>query len=433
MIFDAAIIGGGPAGYSAAFEAVRYGMSVIIFERDELGGTCLNRGCVPTKYLLHTARTFYEAAESRNPGIISGALKLDMSASGNRMRNLISSLRSGLNASLEKQGVKIVKGNASILSADTIECDGTKYRTKNLIIASGTSPADKLAENAVNSDDLLYIDQIPERLHIIGGGTVAVEFAFLYRMLGSEVAVSIRGRRILRGWDKEIAVSLTQSMKRKGIRINTECDLSAFRAEKGETVLSAAGRKCILPSSVNDLFDIDENGAVVTDDNGQTKTPGVFAAGDVTVGSEKLAHVAMAQGKRIIRCIAGVKNDSIPSVTKCIYTDQEAASCGLTEEEALKSGIDAVVGKQSMLSNARTLISTDERGFIKIVADRSGRTVAGAQLLCEHAGDIIPSLALAVDQKLTVDQMLETVFPHPSYAEAITDALTVLRDKLDAV
>lgn len=431
MIFDIAVIGGGPAGYSAAFEAIRYNLSVVLFERDEIGGTCLNRGCVPTKYLLHTARKYYEAGKDK--GIIFETLKLDYGLILKRMSELISSLRSGLDERLKGSGVKLVKGNASLLSAGVIECDGEQYESRYVIIASGTVPSGPLINNSLNSDEILRLDHIPQKLHIVGGGTVAVEFAWIYRMLGSDVSVSIRGERILRGWDKEIAVSLTKSMKKKGIRINTGCDLSDFTAEPDETVLSATGRQCILPRSGSHLFDVDEKGAIVTDQNGQTKTPGIFAAGDVMSGSEKLAHMGMAQGKRTVRFIAGKKDAVYPCAIRCIYTDQEIASAGLTEEEALIRGIDAKTGKQSMFSNARSLISTDERGFVKIIADGSRRTVIGAQLMCEHAGEIIPVLALAVDQSLTVDQMLDTVFPHPSYSETVMEALLSLKDKLDAV
>ena len=431
MKFDIAVIGGGPAGYSAAFEAIRYKLSVVLFESGEIGGTCLNRGCVPTKYLLHTARRYFEAG--RDQGIIFDALKLDYTNTVKSMNDMISSLRSGLADRLERSGVKLVKGNASLRSAGLIECGGEEYEAGHVIIASGTVPASPVVSNALNSDEILRLDHIPEKLHIIGGGSVACEFAWIYRMLGSEVELSLRGNRILRGWDREIAVSLTQSMKKAGIKINTDCDLSTFSADKDTPVLSAAGRKCVLPVTDGSLLDLDQDGAIVTGPDCETKISGIYAAGDVMSGSEKLAHIAMAQGKRAVRSAAGIKDNASPCVIRCIYTDQEIASAGLTEEEAMQKGIDAKTGKQSMFSNARNLISTDERGFVKIIADGSSRRIIGAQLMCEHAGEIIPVLALAIDQRLSVDQMLDTVFPHPSCSETVTDALQALKDKLDAV
>ena len=428
-MYDLAIIGGGPAGYSAAFEAAGYNLSVVLFEKDSLGGTCLNRGCVPTKYLSHTARKYYEGANSSD-GIVFQSLSVDYSKTRTRMKEIISSLRDGLSESLKRTETVIINGTAVIKRCGVIACNGQEYTAENIIICTGSVNNAPLADGAKTSDDILDMDHIPEKLHIIGGGIVAVEFAEIFRMLGSDVSISIRGDRILRKWDKEIAVGMTQSMKKKGIRINRGCDLASVTFSQDEVVLSAAGRCASLPACEKDLFDTGAGGGIIVDKNYQTKTKGIFAAGDCVEGSVQLAHTAMEQGRQIVRFIAKGIEPEEHTVIKCIYPGQEVASAGITQAQAAEKGIECVCAKQTMFSNARTLISTDERGFIKIVAARKDGRILGAQLMCEHAGEIISELAVAIDQGLTVDKMLQTVRPHPSYCESLQDALRSLEGML---
>ena len=431
-MYDLAILGGGPAGYSAAFEAAGYRMSVVLFERDAMGGACLNRGCVPTKYLSHIARRYYELRTGENDGLSFRCLTLDFDKARARMESIVSSLRRGLEDKLDRDGVSVVSGNAEIVGGGLIVCGGRSYEAKNILIATGSAPAAPVVPGAITSDELLKAGEAPKRLHIIGGGTAAVEFAEIFRMLGSDVEITIRADRILRKWDKEIAVGVARSMKKKGIRINTGADLSVFDAPPDEVVLSATGRQAVLPGVQSGLYETGRTGGVVVDGNGQTKTEGIFAAGDVIEGSARLAHIAMEQGRRVVRFIAGEKTGKDFAVIQCIYPDQEIASVGLTEAEARERGIEIVSAKQTMFSNARTVISTQERGFVKILAEKQSGKVAGAQLMCERAGDIASELALAVVHGITVGEMLRSVRPHPSYSEAVTDALRSLEEKMRA-
>lgn len=433
MKFDLAILGGGPAGYSAAFEAVRYNMSVILFERDAMGGTCLNRGCVPTKYLSHMARKYHEFRICENDGLSFQSLMLEFDKTRIRMGGIISSLRSGLEDKLNKDGINVISGDAEIMDRNLVICNGCKYEAKNILIATGSAPIAPVVPGAITSDDILEIDKIPNRLHIIGGGTTAIEFAEIFRMLGSDVEVSIRADRILRKWDKEIAAGVVQSMKKKGIRINKNFDFSVFDAPPNEVVLSAVGRKAVLPKNQNNFYEVGKTGGIVVDENGGTKTDNIFAAGDVIEGSTQLAHIAMEQGRRVVQFIAGEKKRKSFAVIQCIYLDQEIASVGLTEAKAGERGIEIISAKQTMFSNARTMISTQERGFIKILAEKQSGKVVGAQLMCERAGDIASELALAIVHGITVSEMLCSVRPHPSYSEAVTDTLRSLEEKMCAL
>lgn len=432
MMYDLAIIGGGPAGYSAALEARRHHMSVVIFERDLLGGTCLNRGCVPTKYLSHIARKYYEIKNAAKDGFVVPKIGIDYKKTSSRMADVVASLRNGLEGQLHGDGVLVVRGDASIIGKGTISCGGTVYEAEYILIATGSVPEEPLIEGAVSSDGLLAIDHIPKALHVLGGGTAAVEFAEIFRMFGSKVTVSIRSERILRKWDREISVGLAQSMRRKGITIQKNCDFDRLEIDREAVVLSAAGRKALLPTATRGLFDIGLAGGILVDENGQTRTVGIYAAGDVVNGSVRLAHIGMEQGRNVVRHIVGIGHRNREAAVKCIYPAQEIASVGITEADAKDRGIEAVTAKQTMFANARTLISTEERGFIKVVVDRRKRTVLGAQLMCERAGDIVAEFALAIDQGLTVDEMLCSVRPHPSYCEAISDVLRITEDKLDA-
>ena len=429
-MFELAIIGGGPAGYSAAFEATRYGMSVVLFEYDNVGGTCLNRGCVPTKYLLHVARKYQDAQKS-DDGIFFQSFGIEYGKTKSKMDSVVASLRTGLYENLKKSGIEMVTGNAAIKGSGAIECNGKIYNAKNILIATGSVTKPPLVTGALTSDEALNLDYIPEKIHIIGGGTTAVEFAEIFSMLGSNVKISIRGDRILRNWDKEISVGLSQSMKKKGVIINKGCDIPSMSFSDDEIVISATGRAANIPLVEVDLFDIGSNGGIVVDKNFETKTKGVFAAGDVIDGSVKLAHTAMNQGRQIVKYIAKGIAPKESCVIKCIYPDQEIASVGLTEAEAKANRMDCAVAKQTMYTNARTIISTEERGFMKAVASKTDGKLLGAQLMCENAGEIVADFAMALDHGMTASEMLRTVRPHPSYCESIQDVLRTLEDKID--
>ena len=431
MMYDLAVVGTGPAGYSAAFEAVRNGLSVVVFEKEDLGGTCLNRGCVPTKFLSHIARKYSELQTAESEGICCREVSLDYTKARERMREIVSSLRSGLEDRLSRN-VTVIRGSAEIRGAGQVVCGGTSYTAKSILIATGTVPARNIFPGALNSDELLRLETVPSRLHIIGGGTVAVEFAEIFRMLGSRVTVSFRADRLLRKWDREISVGIAQSLKKKGIQINSSCDFSAFTVDPDETVLCAISRIPQLPGTGCSLFETGENGGILVDADGQTATAGIYAAGDVVEGSPCLAHVAMEQGKQVVRHILGKDTKTGSAVVRCIYLDQEIASVGLTESKAKEKGIAYIAAKQPMFSNARTMISTAERGFVKILAEKNTHAVLGAQLMCERAGDMAGELLLAVNLGITVEEMLQSVRPHPSYCEAVTEVLSALEEKIRA-
>lgn len=430
MIYDIAIIGGGPGGYSAAFEAVRYHMSVVLFEKDRLGGTCLNRGCIPTKYLGYVAGMVRDIKKSTEYGIDTSFNGISVSSLQKKNESIMSDLRDGLNERLIGEGVDIIHGLAELVDAHNVVCDGRTYEFGNVIIATGSKTYDDMINPyAITSDEVLSLDHIPDSVSILGGGVIAVEFADIFSGLGSDVTMYLRGNRILRGWDRDISTGMTQHLKKNGVKIVANCSPDTFSAVNDSCVLQAFGRHKAVEGLNYSLFDIGDDGGIIVDKHGMTRTRDVFAIGDVVSGSRMLAHTAMNQGIRTIRYIAGENLPEEPSVVSCIYTSPESASVGITKDEAEKRGLDVIVGKYPMYSNARTLIAGGERGFIKVVADRNSHIIMGAQMMCDRASDMIGEFAMAIDNSMTAEDMLCTVRPHPSYSEAITEALSSLCER----
>ncbi len=423
-MYKIAIIGGGPAGYSAAFEAVRFGFSVLLFEMDELGGTCLNRGCIPTKYLSHVAELYSNINESKRYGIGVEPTGLDYEKTVAESENIVSKLRVDLTNNLLQSKITIVKGKAKLLDETHISCNGEVFEAEHIIIATGSKNTDKPLADCINTDELLSLKHLPDKLIILGGGVSAVEFADIFSRLGVRIDIYIRGKRILRKWSKEIAASISSVLKKNGVKIHTEADLADIDLTSA-TVLSVLGRKPNLEGVDEGLVSIADDGGIVVDEYYRTKTKNIFAVGDVTENSAQLAHVAMEEAKQVVRFIAG-ETTKKSAVVQCIYTMPEVAVVGLSESEAKEAGIDYISAKQTLYSNARTVIGSTDRGFIKIIADKNTEKILGAELMCERASDIVGELALAINSGVTVSELEGSTRAHPTFYEAVTEALAKL-------
>ncbi|MCM1193016.1 MAG: NAD(P)/FAD-dependent oxidoreductase [Butyrivibrio sp.] len=432
MMYDLAVIGGGPAGYSAAFEALRHDKKVVLFEAGLVGGTCLNRGCVPTKYLSHVANQLSSWHKAEEYGIGMEQVSFDYRKSWGNMQSKIRQLRDGLSDALRSGNVDLVMGNALIEDCHTVACAGNEYTVEKILICTGTKPDMPFGVpgNFMTSDELLKRKSVPGTLAVLGGGVVAVEFAHIFAAFGSKVTMFIRRERILRGWDKEIAIGLSSRLKKSGVEIKAKCTQGEMFAAKAEAVLCALGRKPDIDTEAFRRLGIKADDGILADENGRTSVENIYAAGDVISGSVRLAHDAMYQGERAVRSMfLGVQREPAPVTVKCIYAGMEAASAGLTLDEAKVRGINAVAAKQTMGGNARTLIASGEREFIKLVADADKNVLIGAHILCERAGDIVSELALAMNCGVPVSELIRSVRPHPSYCEEITVALKGLQTK----
>lgn len=423
-MYKIAIIGGGPAGYSAAFEAVRFGFSVLLFEMDELGGTCLNRGCVPTKYLAHIADLYRNINVSNRYGIGVELTGLDYEKTVAESENIVSKLREDLTNNLLQSKITIVKGKARLLDETHISCNDEVFEAEYIIIATGSKNTDKPFADCINTDELLSLKHLPDKLIILGGGVSAVEFADIFSSLGTQVDIYIRGKRILRKWSKEIATSISSVLKKNGVKIHTEADFADIDLTSA-TVLSVLGRKPNLEGVDEGLVSIADDGGIVVDEYYRTKTKNIFAVGDVTENSAQLAHVAMEEAKQVVRFIAG-ETTKKSAVVQCIYTMPEVAVAGLSESEAKEAGIDYISAKQTLYSNARTLIGSTDRGFIKIIADKNTEKILGAELMCERASDMVGELALSINSGIKVSELEGSTRAHPTFYEAVTEALAKL-------
>lgn len=453
--FELAIIGAGPGGYVAAIRAAQLGISTVLIERDQVGGTCLNRGCIPTKTILHTAELFAELSHADALGIRLESAVIDFDALRARTAEVRESLRDGVEALVAANGVTLLRGTATITGSSSItvsqpDASVIEISCDHLVIATGSAPSMPpiagIGEDGVlTSDDLL--ETVPElrRLVIVGGGAIGMEFAGIYAALGTEVTVLEAAPRILPTMDREFGQSLAMSCKKRGCAIVANALVEAFErtaggsllvryAAKGtvdtadaDAVLIATGRTPAIGGLFDEGFELElDRGRIVVDEHMKTSVEGVYAIGDVAAAGAQLAHAASAQGIVAVETIAGMDASFDSSIVpSCVYSSPEIASVGTTEAEAKEAGIAAHAGKFVMTGNGKSVITGQDRSFAKIVVDESGRII-GAQLMCGRATDMIGELAVAVANGLTIEQMESVIRPHPTFEEAIGEALEAL-------
>lgn len=451
-MFDIAIIGAGPGGYTAADEAARRGKSVVLFERNLLGGTCLNRGCVPTKALLRSSKAYVEAINGNEYGIASSGVQLDFSAMHARKTKIVTSLRDGLTKLMKKDKVKLVEGEAQIVSANdascTIVCGNMEYEARETVIATGSVPK-SIPIPGIELPGVLTSDDILEgegkdlsSLIIIGGGVIGVECAEIYTALGRQVTILEAMERILPPFDKEIAQRINMHLKKSNVKIETAARVAEITQQddilcvrycnkKGDEqqicargVLIATGRTAETTGLfANNIHAKLERGALVCDDDGRSSLPHVWAIGDVRAGTTQLAHVAMAQARNVIRVICHeeqlMNEQLIPS---CVYTSPEVASIGITEAEAKERGLLIRTAKVVTGSNAKCLIEGGDSGYLKLIAAKDNGRILGAQLVCPRATDLIGELTVAIAQDMTAAQLAAVIHPHPTVNELIAEA-----------
>ena len=445
--YDLLVIGGGPGGYVAAIRAAQLGMKVALAEKDRLGGTCLNRGCIPTKTLLFSASLLRESAHWPELGLKIEGAGFDFDAMHARKDAVVNQLRDGVAALLKANRVGVYTAAARVIGAGAAEIGGETLTAERILIAAGSRPALPPVPGldlpgVVTSDHLLAGKAWFPRLAIIGGGVIGMEFAALYQALGCEVTVIEALDRILPTLDRDIGQNLALLSKKRGVALHTGARLLAveqtaeglacrFTVKDEELaltvdgVLVATGRR----AAVEHLFapgcaPETDKGGIKVDADYQTSIPGIYAIGDVVSGSVQLAHAASAMGVNAVCGMAGLpapfRMDLIPG---CVYTDPEIACVGLTADQAVSAGIAVKTGKYLMSGNGKSLIELAERGFVKLVAEAASGRLLGAQLMCRHATDMINQLTLAIGQDLTAEQAAATIHPHPTFGEGVAEAL----------
>jgi dihydrolipoamide dehydrogenase len=456
--YDLIIIGSGPGGYVAAIKASQLGKKTAIIENRELGGTCLNRGCIPTKTIMHSSRLFYEAKNLQEAGIEIEGLGFDMNRIQERKEEIVFRIRKGIKSLLEANKVTVIPGTATIMDSHRVRViqnwaqeEDTNQEPRevsgdNILIATGSQPflppiEGISQENVVTSDQLLSeTDFKYHNLLIIGGGVIGIEFASIYQEFGSQVEIIEAMDRILPSMDKEISQSLAMSLKKKGVKIHTKTvvkrisktdqllceyeDNAGVHFAQADGILVAVGRKANTRDLFGPEFSLEMEGdKIKVNEDFETSKEHIYAIGDVIKGIQ-LAHAASAQGIRAVENMYGKKQSiELSAIPSCIYTYPEIATVGLTEEEAKAKGYIVKTGKYPMLGNSKIILSADERGYIKVVCDSSNNKILGAQIICPRATDMIGEFTTAMVNGLTAEDLGKVIRPHPTYGEAITEAV----------
>ncbi len=430
-MYDLAIIGAGWAGFNAAQEAKTLGLKVALIERALVGGTCLNRGCIPTKTLIQSAKTFQQFKKSNTFGIIlSGSsvnLLADFSQIQARKEKIIQQLRQGMQSRLS--GIDFLNQEARILDRNNIKLQDKQIQTKFILIATGSAPIELAnfkfnGENILSSDEILNLHTLPASLLIIGGGVIGCEFASLFSALGSQVTVVELMAQLLPGENKEVARKLENCFKKKGLNVYTNTDAGTVDFKKYDLVLVCVGRKPEIPGLEKLNLKI-EKGKIVIDEFLMTNIDGIYAAGDCT-GKSMLAHFAAYQGRIVAYNIANphnLKKADSKVIPNCIFTDPEIASVGLNEEMAKDKNIEVKINKFDFLASPMARILDETEGFIKIVSDGKTDKVLGASIIGPKATELIGIFVLAINSGLTISQLKDVILPHPSLSEGITEAL----------
>ncbi|MCM1483401.1 MAG: dihydrolipoyl dehydrogenase [Muribaculaceae bacterium] len=436
--YDLIIIGSGPGGYSTAATAAASGMKVMICERAELGGTCLNRGCIPTKALCHTATIALQMVQAAKEGLIAPEVpSIDFAAAMQRKAGIVAQLREGVEMTLKD--VTIIHGEASFTSPSTVEINGTEYTAPQIIVATGSRPATldiPGAELAIDSDALLNTTTLPESIVITGAGVIGMEFASILSALGVKTTVVEYCREILPPLDADIAKRLRTILKRRGINIITSATVKAIHPgltveyeSKGRTsaidadaVLMAVGRRPVLPAGLTELgVTLDRRGFIEVDSSMRTSIPGIYAVGDVN-GRCMLAHAAEAQGRVAIGHPMNL--DVIPSA---VFTYPECAMAGPTEEQCRNTGLDIITGQATFRANGKAVAMGETDGLIKVIAMRDGARIIACHICGPHAADLIAEPALAIAHGLTAADLLTTIHAHPTLSEVLPRALESMR------
>ena len=423
------IIGAGPGGYELAAKLSRRGDEVTLIERSLPGGTCLNRGCIPTKVMAHAADIIIEAVHAADYGIGLSAPQIDFGRLCGRRDAIVSQLREGVEMLLE--GVNIIHGEARFTGPATVEVNGETLTADRIIIATGSSPSSLPipgAEFAITSDGLLSMESLPSSLAIIGAGVIGMEFASIFARLGVSVTVVEYLKEILPQFDKDMAKRLRQAVAATGVTFITGAAVTAIEPGKiiytsgaksgdvsADVIAVATGRRPNLPEGLDKAgIEVTERGAIKVDRNTmQTTADNVYAIGDVN-GICMLAHAASAQA----RIVAGenVVTDTVPSV---VFTYPEAAIAGMTEQQCKDAGMTVKSIKVPFRGNGKALTMGQPEGVVKLTVDAETSAVAGCQIIGPHAGDLIQEVAVVIANELSVNAITKTIHPHPTLCEAI--------------
>ena len=458
-MYDLAIIGGGPGGYTAAERAGAAGLSVVLFEKNELGGVCLNEGCIPTKTLLYSAKVFDYARHADLYGVSVEGASFDYSKILKRKTKVVRKLVGGVKLKMKNSGVTVVGGEAVIAGpvagGFVVSCGGTEYVASRLLICTGSEavvppiPGIKEAGDViVTNREILALEEPPAELVVIGGGVIGMEFASFFNSIGSKVTVIEMMPKILGPMDSEISELLQKQYAKKGVEFRLGCKVTGIEGDTvvyedpegnvcrvhGDKILVSVGRRARLEGYGLETLGVSlaltpagRPYGIKVDDRMRTDVSGVYAAGDAT-GFSLLAHTAVREAEVVVNDILGRDDKmSYKAIPGVVYTNPEVAGVGLTQDEAARKGIDVTVLKLPMAYSGR-FVAENERGegLCKILVCPSSHEVLGVHMLGNPSSEMIHSACIAIEQGMTVEQLKEVVFPHPTVSEILKETVFTL-------
>jgi len=450
---DLVVLGGGPAGYAAALYAASAGLTVSLVEKDRVGGTCLQRGCVPAKEFLETAAVFRSVASAAEFGIKVEPPMVDFEVSQKRKQSVVDKLTQGLTGVMKSRGIEIVQGVGSYRGDGTILVDdGTHVQGDAVVLATGSVPRtipgfEVDGRYVLTSDEVLALTKLPRRVAIVGGGVIGCEFASLMADLGTEVTVIEALPRILPGVDQDLVDVLSRSFRRRGITVKAGVGVTGHSPQGDTTVVSlgdgtslevdqvviAVGRRPFTDDLLGGTarVGIDERGFIEVDGGLQTAEQGVYAMGDA-INTPQLAHVGFGEAIYVVKQLLGEQATPLDysAIPWCIYTHPEVAFAGLTEERARELGYDVVVKKDPFGGNSRARIIGEVDGLVKVVAEkmpdgRAGRLL-GVHIVGPWATELLSAGYLAINWEATIDEVAEFIQPHPTLSEAFGETVIAL-------
>jgi dihydrolipoamide dehydrogenase len=446
--YDVVIIGSGPGGYVAGIRAGQLGLKVAVIEKDSfLGGTCLHRGCIPTKALLENADVWQKIQKAKDFGITVGDVTIDWSAVQKRKQGVVDQNAKGIEFLFKKNKVERITGFGKVLDKNTVDVDGRKLSTKNIILAMGSVPKDLPhikadGKRIINSDHILVLSEVPKSMLVIGAGAVGCEFASIFQRFGTKTTIVEVMPQLLPIEDDEISKEFTRIFKKKGIESLTDAKvLSCEVMENGvksvveskgkqqtietDLVLSATGRRPVTENCglENTKVQLDQRAFVLVDGFMRTAEAGIYAIGDI-VPTPALAHCASAEGILAVEHIAGkevraINYDHVPNAT---YTEPEVASVGLTERKAKERGYDVKVGKFPFTANSKGKILGDAAGLVKYVVDAKYDELLGVHIVGPKATELIAEACAALELEATSESIAKTIHAHPTLSEALMEA-----------
>lgn len=472
---DLVVIGGGTGGYVAAIRAAQLGLKVAVVERDAVGGTCLHRGCIPSKAMLKSADMFHTAQKMKEFGVlIEGEIKLDYAAVVERRNKIVGNLHKGVQSLLKKNGVQVIEGygrvmgpsifspTAGAVSVEKADGEVEIIAPRNVILATGSRPKTLPGltidgEHVITSDHALKLNELPKSMIIIGGGVIGVEWASMYADFGVEVTLVEFADRILTTEDEDVSAEVAKLLGRRktkvriltstgaqgdsvrvdgqtvsiDVKVNIGTDKETVETLTAEKILVSVGREAVVENLGLEATEVQvERGFIVVDENLRTKESSIYAIGDL-IHTPQLAHVASHEGIHAVEVIAGHQPHpmNVAMIPRCIYSRPEVAAVGYTEAQLRKEGREIKVGKFPFRGIGKAMVNGDVDGFVKIITDAKTNDLLGVHMVGTNVTDMISEAALAAVVDATAMEIGMTIHPHPSLSEAIMEAALAVEGK----